>query len=175
MSKNSPCGFDRRFAENRPALNEKTEINLLSISNMQWRLVQTLQLSCKPFTVFQTYYSCRQRIKGSTTQALYTVSTILARYIHILQSPATYIFILFTFVSWDVLPCKIIVSLIALMMDAARTSETSVDNYFTRQYIPEDKSELNTRRRENLKSYLLINQAFRAKSFIMNEVSIIDC
>jgi hypothetical protein len=28
------------------------------------------------------------------------------------------------------------------MMEAARTSETSVDNYFTRQYIPEDKSEL---------------------------------
>jgi hypothetical protein len=34
-----------------------------------------------------------------------------------------------------------------------RASETSVDNYFTRQYIPEDKSELNTRRRENLKSH----------------------
>jgi hypothetical protein len=33
-------------------------------------------------------------------------------------------------------------TLIALMMEAARTSETSVDNYFTRQYIPEDKSEL---------------------------------
>jgi len=28
-----------------------------------------------------------------------------------------------------------------LMMEAARTSETSVDNYFTRQYIPEDNSE----------------------------------
>jgi hypothetical protein len=28
-----------------------------------------------------------------------------------------------------------------LMMEAARTSEMSVDNYFTRQYIPEDKSE----------------------------------
>jgi hypothetical protein len=28
------------------------------------------------------------------------------------------------------------------MMQAALTSETSVDNYFTRQYIPEDKSEL---------------------------------
>jgi hypothetical protein len=28
------------------------------------------------------------------------------------------------------------------MMEAARTSETSVDKYFTRQYIPEDKSEL---------------------------------
>jgi hypothetical protein len=39
------------------------------------------------------------------------------------------------------------------MMDAASTSETSVDNYFTRQYIPEDNSELHTRRRENLKSH----------------------
>jgi hypothetical protein len=38
------------------------------------------------------------------------------------------------------------------MMVAAYTSETSVDNYFTRQYIPEDNSELHTRRRENLKS-----------------------
>jgi hypothetical protein len=28
-------------------------------------------------------------------------------------------------------------------MEAARTSTTSVDNYFTPQYIPEDKSELN--------------------------------
>jgi hypothetical protein len=34
--------------------------------------------------------------------------------------------------------------LIALMMEAARTSETSVDNYSTWQYIPEDKSELDT-------------------------------
>jgi hypothetical protein len=41
-------------------------------------------------------------------------------------------------------------------MEAARTSETSVDNYFTRQYIPEDKSELHTRRRENLKSHTAI-------------------
>jgi hypothetical protein len=40
------------------------------------------------------------------------------------------------------------------MMEAARTFETSVDNYFTRQYIPEDKSELHTRRRENLKSHI---------------------
>jgi hypothetical protein len=40
------------------------------------------------------------------------------------------------------------------MMEAARTSETSVDNYFTRQYIPEDKSELHTRRRENLQSHI---------------------
>jgi hypothetical protein len=39
------------------------------------------------------------------------------------------------FFFWDVLPCKIIV---ALIMEAARISETSVDNYFTRQYIPED-------------------------------------
>jgi hypothetical protein len=27
-------------------------------------------------------------------------------------------------------------------MEAERTSETSVGNYFTRQYIPEDNSEL---------------------------------
>jgi hypothetical protein len=45
----------------------------------------------------------------------------------------------FRFVFWDVMP-----RLIALIMEAARTSETSVDNYFTRQYIPEDKSELNS-------------------------------
>jgi hypothetical protein len=32
--------------------------------------------------------------------------------------------------------------IIVLMMEAARTSETSDDNYFTRQYIPEDNSEL---------------------------------
>jgi hypothetical protein len=38
-------------------------------------------------------------------------------------------------------------------MVAARTSETSVDSYFTRQYIPEDNFELHTRRRENLKSH----------------------
>jgi hypothetical protein len=36
----------------------------------------------------------------------------------------------------------------SLMMEAVRTSETSVDNYFTRQYIPEDNSEHN-----NLESF----------------------
>jgi hypothetical protein len=41
------------------------------------------------------------------------------------------------------------------MMEAARTSETSGDNYFTWHYIPEDKSELHTRRRENLKSHIV--------------------
>jgi hypothetical protein len=30
----------------------------------------------------------------------------------------------------------------SLMMEAVRTSETSVDNHFTRQYIPEDNSEV---------------------------------
>jgi hypothetical protein len=45
-------------------------------------------------------------------------------------------------------------SIIALMMEAARTFETSVDIQLrTRQYIPED-SELHTRR-ENLKSHPL--------------------
>jgi hypothetical protein len=59
----------------------------------------------------------------------------------------------FRIVFWDVLPCKIIVNLSSLMMEAARTSETSVDNYLTRQYSPEDNSELHTHRCENLKSH----------------------
>jgi hypothetical protein len=46
-------------------------------------------------------------------------------------------------------------SIIALMLEVARTSETLVDNYFTRQYIPEDNSELHTRRRENFKSHMV--------------------
>jgi hypothetical protein len=43
-------------------------------------------------------------------------------------------------------------------MEAARTSETSVDNHFTRQYNPEDSSEHHTRRRENLKSHMSNSQ-----------------
>jgi hypothetical protein len=61
----------------------------------------------------------------------------------------------FRIVFWDVLPCKIIVDRrSSMMMEAVRTSETSVGNYFTRQYIPEDNSELHTRRRENFKSHI---------------------
>jgi hypothetical protein len=45
-------------------------------------------------------------------------------------------------------------SLIPLMMEAARTYETSIDIQLrTRQYIAED-SELHTRHRENLKSVI---------------------
>jgi hypothetical protein len=40
-------------------------------------------------------------------------------------------------------------------MEAVRTSETSVDNHFTRQYIPEDNSD-HTRRRENFKSHKVV-------------------
>jgi hypothetical protein len=42
----------------------------------------------------------------------------------------------------------------SLMMEAVRTSETSVDNYITLQYIPEDNSELliNTFEAENADS-----------------------
>jgi hypothetical protein len=46
--------------------------------------------------------------------------------------------------------------LIALMMEAVRTSEMSVNfNVTTQRYIPEE-SKLHTRRRESLKSYLVI-------------------
>jgi hypothetical protein len=41
------------------------------------------------------------------------------------------------------------------MMEAVRTSETSVDNYFIRQYIPEVNSELHTCRSEDLKSHIV--------------------
>jgi hypothetical protein len=37
------------------------------------------------------------------------------------------------------------------MMEAVRTSETSVDNHFTRQYIPVDKS-------EQVNIFLMMNQ-----------------
>jgi hypothetical protein len=46
------------------------------------------------------------------------------------------------------------------MMEAARTSETSVDIQLrTRHYIPAD-SELHTRRRENLKSHIKTVSSF---------------
>jgi hypothetical protein len=41
------------------------------------------------------------------------------------------------------------------MMEAVRTSETSVDNHFTRQYIPEDNS-------ENLRKFLRIVGIYQA-------------
>jgi hypothetical protein len=50
----------------------------------------------------------------------------------------------------------IVASIMALIMEAARTSETSVNFYQTTQrYNPED-SHLHTHRRENLKSYLVL-------------------
>jgi hypothetical protein len=44
--------------------------------------------------------------------------------------------------STDVSEVRTASIIIALMMEAARTSETSTDNYFTWQYIPEDNSEI---------------------------------
>jgi hypothetical protein len=59
----------------------------------------------------------------------------------------------------EVRAASIIRAMIALMMEAAHTSETSVENQLrTRQCIPED-SELHTRRRENLKSHMLVTLA----------------
>jgi hypothetical protein len=52
---------------------------------------------------------------------------------------------------------SIIRAMIALKMEAASTSETSVNFYqTTRRNIPED-SHLHTRHRENLKSHLFTN------------------
>jgi hypothetical protein len=41
---------------------------------------------------------------------------------------------MFRVIFWDILPCK-------MMVDRRFTSETSVYNHFTRQYISEDNSE----------------------------------
>jgi hypothetical protein len=59
-------------------------------------------------------------------------------------------------------------SIIVLMMEAAHTSETSVNNYFTRQYIPEDKSELHTRHHENLKSRIVKSWFELMKGGVLN-------
>jgi hypothetical protein len=48
------------------------------------------------------------------------------------------------------------------MMEAARTSETSVYNYFTRQYIPEDNSEL--------QSPLLLYQSMKSPCIATNDI-----
>jgi hypothetical protein len=56
---------------------------------------------------------------------------------------------MFRVVFWDILPCKRLstdgseVRTASLMMEAVYTSETSVDNHFTRQYIPKDNYEQN--------------------------------
>jgi hypothetical protein len=55
----------------------------------------------------------------------------------------------------------------SLMMEAVRTSETSVGNHFTRQYIPEDNSEHHTRRRENLKSHINIKWLSAAYTLLL--------
>jgi hypothetical protein len=49
------------------------------------------------------------------------------------------------------------------MMEAVRTSETSVDNHFTRQYIPEDNSE-----RVNICLYTWYSQ--RQPAFLASEM-----
>jgi len=56
------------------------------------------------------------------------------------------------------------------MMEAARTSETSVDIQLTQQYIPED-SELHTRRRETLKSHTI----FEVHCEEDVDVGLLDC
>jgi hypothetical protein len=61
------------------------------------------------------------------------------------------------------------------MMEAARTSETSVDIQLrTRQYIPED-SELHTRRRDNLKiSRKMIVECFRRTKYLQPTAAFIS-
>jgi hypothetical protein len=59
--------------------------------------------------------------------------------------------LMFRVVFCDILPCKMIVER-RFRGAYCLHHQTSVDNNFTRHYIPEDNSEHHTRRRENLKS-----------------------
>jgi len=54
---------------------------------------------------------------------------------------------------------------------AVRTSETSVDKHFTRQYIPEDNSEHHTRCHENLKSHI-VNKRLHYASANHDEITV---
>jgi hypothetical protein len=63
---------------------------------------------------------------------------------------------------------------IALMMEAARTSETLVNFYqTTRRYNPED-SHLHTHRRENLKSYVKRSVSIHVQFFNTHVVCILN-
>jgi hypothetical protein len=87
---------------------------------------------------------------------------------------------------WDIAPCTVVeidrvsevrtASTIAVMMEAVRTSETSVYfiNKTTRRYIPEG-CHLHTRRRENQKSHIggmgcgmdqTLQNKFQQRSFV---------
>jgi hypothetical protein len=66
--------------------------------------------------------------------------------------------IVFRIVFWDVLQCKIIVDrrFRGTCCLYHQGDETSVDSYFTRQYIPEDNSEFHTLCCENFKSHNIV-------------------
>jgi hypothetical protein len=55
--------------------------------------------------------------------------------------------------SWVIAPCNLVEVLIALIMEAASTSETSVNFYQTIWRNNPGDIHLHTRRRDNLKSY----------------------
>jgi hypothetical protein len=78
-------------------------------------------------------------------------------------------------VFWDVAPCSLVevyrrLRAITLTMEAASTSETSVNFYQTTlRNIPED-SDLHTRSRENLKSLLVIFKMYKSQGGYQGKV-----
>jgi hypothetical protein len=70
---------------------------------------------------------------------------------------------------WDMQPCSLVGVgrrfIVSDLMEAVCTSETSVySNETTRRYIPVD-SQLHTRRRENLKSHIIIPYCYNTYGF----------
>jgi hypothetical protein len=116
------------------------------------------EMSCsRELCLVQPSYVLLKRVLSCSSELSCSTEMSCSSEFHLLK-PSFVLFkrvMSFRFVFWDVLPYKLIVDrhLRGTFCLHHQGDETSVDNYFTRQYIPEDKSELNTRRRENLKSH----------------------
>jgi hypothetical protein len=70
---------------------------------------------------------------------------------------------------------KYILYVSGMMMEALRTSETSVDNYFTRQYNPEDSSEqvhFHYRLRSHIRLAIFKSVSFRILKLELNKPSV---
>jgi hypothetical protein len=81
----------------------------------------------------------------------------------------------FTDVSLVLAAYIIVVVMVALMMEAVGTSETSVNFYETTWSNISQGSQLHTRRRENLKSHLSVDRFLKGVNDSLSPVQITSC
>jgi hypothetical protein len=89
------------------------------------------------------HISCVKVVLGHTNYRKQSITC--GREVVMIKETQAALVMKFRFVFWDILPCKIIVN--------RRIRGTCCLHHQGDEYIPEDKSELHTRRRENLKSH----------------------